>query len=85
MGDAADDLMFREISERSGWKDLLPENQKKVGAFDAWVIDEQEKAARERYHEYLAECPTDIPAQEWPASALSFEEWCDNEKQNERD
>lgn len=52
------------------------EYRRHVGDFDGWVQDEQEKQMRYRYQDYLDECPTDIPAQEWPAAAMSFEEFC---------
>ncbi len=58
--------------------ETAPEKIEYPANFDAWVIDQQEKSMRDKYQDYLDDCPTDIPAQEWPASAMSFDEFCSN-------
>lgn len=56
----------------------------KLGAFDAWVQDQQERSMRDQYEEYLEDGDTAIPPHEWPASAMSFEEYCAEKISRER-
>ncbi len=69
---------YNEVNGKSYCDETAPEVITYPANFDAWVIDMQEKAMRDKYQDYLDECPTDIPAHEWPASAMSFDEFCAN-------
>jgi hypothetical protein len=54
-----------------------PSTLKSVGAFDAYIQDEQEHKAREKYAAFVAECRRDLsPVEAECGGIISFEEWC---------
>lgn len=63
-----------------------PGTYKQVGAFDAWVQDEQEKTMRQKYADFVEDCKHDLdPIEAEYGGIISFDEFCIEQREKEHD